>query len=323
MTSASNRLHTTLDDQSGVITRTQLTGVGIAKPALDRMLRRRDLVRLMPGIFVNHTGEPSWQQRAWAGTLYFAPAALGEESALRAANGPGARNHSDAEPITIAVDRDRRLRPASGYRLVRQVRLAERVQWHARPPRVRFDEAVLDVAARHEAKVDALELLAEACRNRRTTPQRLLVALEGRSRLRHRAWLSSALRDIATGTCSVLERGYRDLVDQAHHLPRAVRQSAEKSASGTIYRDVVYRQFGLVIELDGRQFHDSARQRDRDLDRDLMAAADGLRTIRLGWGQVFRRPCVTALRLGALLRALGWCSEPQPCGPACVANRAR
>jgi hypothetical protein len=63
-------------------------------------------------------------------------------------------------------------------------------------------------------------------------------------------------------------------------------------------------------------FHDSARARDRDLDRDLDAAVDGLSTVRLGWGQVFQRQCRTAARISDLLRARGWDGQPRRC-PSC------
>jgi very-short-patch-repair endonuclease len=76
---------------------------------------------------------------------------------------------------------------------------------------------------------------------------------------------------------------------------------------------VVYGRLGLVVELDGRLWHDSAEQRDADLDRDLDAAVVGMQTVRLGWGQVFHRPCDTAVRLGAVLTARGWTGAVARC----------
>ena len=40
--------------QDGVVTRRQLRACGVAKQDLDRMLRRRGLTRVHPGVFVNH-----------------------------------------------------------------------------------------------------------------------------------------------------------------------------------------------------------------------------------------------------------------------------
>jgi hypothetical protein len=85
---------------------------------------------------------------------------------------------------------------------------------------------------------------------------------------------------------------------------------------GRVYRDHEY-DVGQVVELDGRLFHDSARQRDRDLERDLDTALDGKDTRRLGWGQVFDRPCSTAGKVATLLVRRGWTGTPQPCGPEC------
>lgn len=61
----------------------------------------------------------------------------------------------------------------------------------------------------------------------------------------------------------------------------------------------------MVVELDGRLFHDAATGRDRDLERDLDTATDGRSTVRLGWGQVFERPCTTAAKVGRLLQLAG------------------
>jgi hypothetical protein len=73
----------------------------------------------------------------------------------------------------------------------------------------------------------------------------------------------------------------------------------------------------IVVELDGRLFHDSAGARDVDLDRDLVTAVEGKDAVRLGWGQVFDRPCWTARQVALLLRRRGWLGTPLPCHPGC------
>jgi hypothetical protein len=56
--------------QDGVVCRRQLMAAGCAPADLERMLRRRELTRVLPGVFVDHTGVPTWHQRAWAGVLF-------------------------------------------------------------------------------------------------------------------------------------------------------------------------------------------------------------------------------------------------------------
>ena len=267
-------------------------------------------------MFVDHTGEPTWVQRAWAGVLFYQPAALSGMSALRAAAGPGWRRHPDHLPIEIAVDVGRTVRPVDGYRPQRRAGLDEHVLWNASPPRVRVEEAALDVAARLTSELDIVALLADVCQSRRTTAMRLISALDARGRISRRDWLAGVLRDIADGTHSALEHGYLTKVERPHGLPRAIRQP-RSTVGPTRYRDVLYPEYGQAFELDSLLFHDSADARDADLDRDLDAAVEKLGTVRLGWGQVFGRPCRTASRIAVLLRRRGWTGTPRPCGPDC------
>jgi hypothetical protein len=306
-----------LELQSGVIARRQLFAHGVTPAGIDRAVRRRELTRIMPGVFLDHAGVATWLQRAWAGVLHWWPAALTDVSALRAVAGPGWRRHDEQGPIWVAVGVHRTLVPVHGFRPVRVAGFDEQVLWNASPPRVRPELAGIRVAASCTDEMATIGILADLCQSRRTTAGRLLDTLEAAPRLRRRRWLAAVLTDLDGGTCSVLEHGYLNRIERAHRLPRGSRQDGAVTAQGMVLRDVVYRRPGLYVELDGRLFHDSAGQRDRDLDRDLEAAVGGARTVRLGWGQVFGRPCWTTTHLVALLRAGGWRDEPRSCGPAC------
>ena len=298
--------------QSGVVSRRQLLDDARLQPYdIQRMLRRRDLVRLHDGVFVNHTGNLTWLQRAWAGVLAAWPAALARESAIRAADGPGGGGRDDPV-IHLAVDRDRHARTPVGYQLHRMTRFDERVQWNASPPRVRVEEALLDVAVRQPDDFGAIAVLADAIQSRRTQAARLREALDARPRQPRRDFLSGVIADLQNGTCSVLEHGYLTLVERPHGLPTGSRQ-VHDTRRRSLYRDVLYDEFDQLVELDGRMWHDSATQRDADLDRDLDAAVNRLATVRLGWGQVYGRPCATAVRIGHLLGARGWPGAPVRC----------
>ena len=190
------------------------------------------------------------------------------------------------------------------------------MQWNLSPPRLRYDEAAVDVAAAASCELDAIAALAKACQSRRTTAARLLVTLGERDRIARRQWLENTLRDVADGTCSVLEHAYLVRIERAHRLPRARRQERATASVGIVYRDATY-DAGCFVELDGRLFHDSVTQRDADFDRDLDAAVGGGSTVRLSWGQVFDRPCSTTAKLVVVLRARGVAVSPRACGPGC------
>ena len=306
-----NEVERLLVEQSGVIARRQLLLTGLTTGDIRRQLRRRELVPLLPGTYVDHTGEPTWLQRAWAGVLAVAPAALFGSSALRALDGPGRREPD--RPIEIAVDRQRSVKEPMGYRLHRVAGLEQRALWNVGPPRMRVEEAVLDVAAQLGDEHRVIATLTDAVQSRRTTPRRLRAAAAGRNRLRNRSLIATVLTDLDEGTQSVLEHGYLLWVERAHGLPRAQRQVRVDGPTGRIYRDNEYAPFGVIVELDGRTFHASAEARAADLQRDLEAASAGKMTVRAGWSQVFETPCVTAAHVAHLLVVRGWAGSPSRC----------
>jgi len=302
-----------LELQDGVIARRQALELECTPNDIRRLLRRREWVRVFPGVYVNHTGPLTWQQRAWAAVQLAWPAALCHSTAIRSADGPGRRNFDEAAPLHVAVDRERAF-VADPAQIVahRLTGLEEKVNWNLRPPRVRIEHAVLDIAAQAEDDFAAIETLSNAVQSRRTTAPRIQAVLDDRPRIARREFLGSVLSDIADGTCSVLEHGYRNRIELPHGLPSSQLQVGA-SARGPIHRDVTYVAQSFVVELDGRLFHDNATARDKDMDRDLDAAIDGLRTVRVGWGQVYRRPCLTAQRIGRLLQLNGWAGAPSAC----------
>ena len=316
------RLLSLLADQDGVVSRQQVLAAGLHPHDLARSLRRRELSRVHDGVYVHHTGAATFQQRCWGAVLACAPAALSHETALRAHEGPGSSRPEGL--VHLAVDHSRRLAPRPGVVLHRTSHLEERVLWHTGPPRVRYEDAAVDVAAGARTDFAALGELSRVVQSRRTTAARLAVTLASRQRVPRRQWLLSVLDDIAAGTCSVLEHGYLQRVERPHGLTGARRQVRDRLGAGAVYRDVRYAvgAVGVVIELDGRLFHDTTAQRDRDFDRDLEAAADGLVTRRVSWGQVFDRPCWTASRIEVLLRRAGWTGHAHPCSATCSLRAA-
>lgn len=308
------RITVRLADQAGAISRGQLHAVGYAPHDIERMVRRRDLSPRYPGVYLRHTGVPTWIERAWLALLFVSSevdvsdVALTHRSALRAAEGPGRRDTVE-DPIHVAVATSRRVRSRPGLVVHRTKRLSEHRHPGKVPPRIRYEEAVLDVAS-DLGDFDALEVLTRAVGGRYSTASRLLAASRHRPRMHRRAWLEAVLADIGQGTHSVLERAFLERVTRPHGLPTPARQRRDETAIGVVYRDAVFD--GLVIELDGRLHHSEMRQWSSDMDRDLQAAAMGVRTVRLGWGQVVGRPCQTAAALARLL------DTGRSCGPHCT-----
>lgn len=303
-----------LSRQDGVVTRGQLLAAGLTQARIDTLLRRRDLVVVHPGVYVTHTGTPTWSERSWAAVLYAGRSALHVESALHQ-QGVGS---PPPGPIHVAVDWSRRVAPRHGIRVHRVRDLEDRVQWNLSPPRVRIEVAAVEVAHRAGDELAAISALAAAVGARRTLASRLRGEIQRRGRLRRRALLTALLDDLERGTHSVLEHGYLVRVLRPHGLPEPTSQQAAVAGDDrNEYRDVAHADVNMSVELDG-QLHDRSEARDDDADRDLDDLARGKVTPRLRYRQVFATPCRTASRLAVLFRDRGWDGTPRPCGePGC------
>ncbi|HEX7740135.1 MAG TPA: type IV toxin-antitoxin system AbiEi family antitoxin domain-containing protein [Marmoricola sp.] len=294
--------------QDGVVSRRQLLDLGASDGDIKRMVRRRELVRMHPGVFINHTGEPSRSQREQAAVLACWPAALGFESAMGVPPPDGR--------IRVVIPAGRKVVPLRGVRVQRLDHFADRVDPIPSPPAVHYSHAAIDTAAERD-EAAAFALLSEALWTRRTTVTQLRDVLDRRGRIRRRSMLSRLLEDLAVGTCSVLERGYLHRVEGPHGLPRMDRQARDVLNGRTIYRDGEYAAYRLVIELDGRVHHTGAAARTRDSTRDLETLADrDEATVRLTYHQVFKDSCRTARLIARILEHRGWTGRTHRC-PEC------
>lgn len=304
--------------QDGVISRRQVLGCGGSDIDIERKIRRREWARIHDGVYVDHTGTPTWSQRAWAAVLFHWPAALAGRSALvgHRMRSPESEEGSDIE---VMVAHGRRVVDVPGVRTSTVTDLDACSQMHLSPPRARLEHSVMSVASRAKSEDAAVAVIADACQSRRTTPKRLAECLRQRSRLRHRKLLLTVLEDVASGAYSALERRYLSRVERPHGIPTASRQRRVVRGRSAAYRDVDYVGLRTVAELDGRLGHEKAADRWADLERDIASVVDGDVTVRIGWRQVLE-PCRLAGLVGRLLQARGWTGEVTPCGPGCQAS---
>jgi hypothetical protein len=128
--------------QAGVISRRQVIACGGRDHDIARLLRRRLWARVHDGVYVNHTGQLTWDQRAWAAVLYYAPAALDGDSALRAyglrrAGSP----RRDDEPLRVVIADHRCVTRVSGVKVARIAGFADSASLHLSPPRTTLERS--------------------------------------------------------------------------------------------------------------------------------------------------------------------------------------
>ncbi len=306
------------------MSRGQALSLGVDAVFVERMLRRREWVRVHDGVYVDHTGPLSQRQREWAALLRYPGSALSAQAALSAAGLEG-----DGRPrrVDLAVQHGRRVARTPGI-AVTQLRCFESAALlEASPPRLRVEHAALLVASAGTGEDAAVAAIADVVREGATTTDRLLDALSHHPKLPRRALLREVLADVAEGAQSPLERRYLRDVERAHGLPRGERQVREvaRVVEGEVLRwvvrDVRYRGQRVLMELDGRLGHTAALDRWDDLQRDLEAAVKGDLTLRAGWQQVLDR-CRLASVVGRVLQARGWAGTPVPCRSDACAVRS-
>ena len=262
-----------------------------------------------PGVYVDHTGPLTWQPAGLGGGAVLVAGRA--EPRVGAAGGRGA---GPPGPGRVRDPRGRRPVPPRGRARGRAAAphgaAAERVRWNLGPPRVRYEDAVLDVA---------LDADDRTWRRSRCWPTR--AARGARPRAAARPWPRTAPR-AATGTwlagcwptsqraparCWSTATSTR--VERPHGLPRG-RAAGQPPARGSkVYRDVDYARSAWSSSSTVACSTSRRRQRDRDMERDLDAAIEGRETVRLSYGQVFDRPCSTARKVAAVLPA------PRVAGP--------
>jgi hypothetical protein len=138
---------------------------------------------------------------------------------------------------------------------------------------------------------------------RLTSPTSLAALLERYPRRRGVAKLREILREGEIGlriTKSELEDRFLAFVD-LNGLPRPETNLWMEAGGGWLEVDCVWRESRLIVELDGRAFHETALAFETDRSRDRVLIAAGWRVIRVTYRQLTEASAPLAADLAAAL----------------------
>lgn len=296
-----------------MLTREQALGIGLRKAALTRLVRDGTWLRIASGTYLTSSGPPSWEANAWAGVL------IGGDAARIGGRSAAHLHHlvTDAPvPIEVLIPERSRCRVGDPWIFRRErpgARLAKTV---GAPPRLTVEDTVLDLVNDPDCSArDAVHWVTQAVQARLTTPERIERAARHRRFFRQRSLLDDILADVGQGVRSPLERDYLLKVERPHELPAGRRQAGRRKTEV----DVLYEDFGLIVELDGRLGHEGMG-RFRDMRRDNASTTDGLATLRYGKPDIFGIPCEVAREVGINLMRRGWEGPLTRCPNCRLAN---
>lgn len=290
-----DELRVILDSQAGVITTSQLIDGGLTPAVIHRM--SGEWLSTSQGIHL--TGPVTWEAAAWAGLLRGGPSsALGEEAAAYLHG--AVRDPPSTIAVWAAARRDGFV--VGPWRIL--FRCGRRASMGSMR-RTRLDASLVDMAGR-VSEDSAVAAVTRAFAQNKTTPGKLLAALEARRRTRHSAVLRELCGKAGEGIESALEWRFSRIVAR-HGLPAPERQIVD----GASRIDARFGEQGLVVELDGARDHtDWSRDMMRD-NRRLIETGD--LTLRYGWNAVAGQPCAVVAQVVAALASRGWTGSPRRC----------
>jgi hypothetical protein len=267
-------------DQCGVVSRGQLTALGIE----DRVVTRRDLAGLWrvvgPQVVAVHRGELGRDARWWAAVLHasqvepsVAPtAALSGLTALEA----GGLTGFETKDVHVVVEHGREvddLRVGALRIIVHETRLFRPDDIHPtlRPARLRLPRAVVESASSlvRDQPNRARSLLAAAVQQRLLRGDDLRIVAAGRRTLPGRRLILETISDAQGGAHSLPEmellRGLRRA-----GLPEPRRQRRLQRADGTWYLDVDFDTYLVTVEVNGLQHYEQTLREADDFRRAVL-----------------------------------------------------
>lgn len=261
--------------QLGLVTRAQLLDSGLGAKAIGHRLTTGRLVACHRGVYTLGPG-PLTDLARWTAAVW----ACGEDAALSHASAVAHAGMGDEEdPGVVHVSTTRRLagRPGIVVHQVRHLAPAD-VAWNGlirvtRVPRIFVDEA-------DRLPYAALRALAD--QQRRIDPAAIRAAQARSPNRRGAANLARLFERDEPHTKSVLERRFLALC-RAHGIRRPDGLNVRRA--GYVV-DALFEAERLVVELDGRAYHERRAQMAADRRRDADLQIAGLRVLRLVWDQL-------------------------------------
>jgi len=257
------------DEQEGVLSRRQLAQLGVTRWQVRAELRARRWRAVGRQSVVTHTGPLPLPARHWVAVFEAGPRAfLDGSSALLAAGLTG----FEVPVIRLSVPRGARV-----YRQLAGVDVRQTRRWAADDvagaglPRARVEVAAIRAALWARSDKQAALVLTMVVQQRLTTAERLAEESLRILRDRRRSLVHQVVLDLLGGVRSL---GELDVVRESRRrgIPEPTKQVFRKGRNGRYYLDLVWEEWGLVVEVDGIQHAwanqvvgDALRQNDLSL----------------------------------------------------------
>jgi very-short-patch-repair endonuclease len=288
--------------QRGVLSREQALACGLTPDALRHRARPGGpWQRLLPGIYLTATGQPTREQFETAAVLYAGPASV-------ITGATALRNYKIRAPqtrlIQVLMPLERRRASRAFVTITRTSRLPDAQTRDLAIGYVAPARAVADTVRRLTTRSEVRAIVASAVQQGRCTIAELAAELAA-GPVRGSALFRSVLAEVRDGIRSPAEADFRDLIRKSG-LPQPLFNPQLILDGALLARpDAWWPDRALVVEIDSREWHLSPDDWEATMARDGRLRAVGIRVIHVSPRQVRTEPnrilatIADALRTGA------------------------
>lgn len=262
-----------LAKQDGVISRAQITGLGMSPSALHQRIRPGGPWQvLLPGVYLAQTGRPTADQRETGALVYAGPHSYVTGTAALARH--GVRVPASGQ-VDVLIPAERRRRDAGFVRIQRTRRPPGAVREFGPVRCVPADRAVADLARRETDLATVRAVVADAVQRGKVFPGQLAEELNsgpvwGSARLR------MVLAEVADGVRSGAEADLRTLIRRSG-LPAPLYNPWLYAGDEVIGRpDAWWPWAWVAVEVESRAWHLVPADWERTLTRDARMSACGI-----------------------------------------------
>ena len=234
--------------QSGTASRIQLYAAGVTRHEVRANVEAGRWQSIGRQSLLLHGGPISRDSLEWAAVFEAGPRAFLDGASSLVAG--GLRNF-DVDRVRVSVPRGARIRRVRGID-VRQTRrwAADDLAPGPGVPRSRNPVAAVRAALWAKSDKQAALLLTMAVQQGLTTPEQLALEMRRVRRDRRRTFINTVILDLLGGVRSL---GELDVARELRRrgLPEPTRQLLRKGPNGTYYLDLIWDDWGVVVEIDG------------------------------------------------------------------------
>jgi hypothetical protein len=287
--------------QERVITRQQAFGCGMTRAGLAHRARPDGpWQRLLPRIYLAHTGTPTVAQKEMAALLHGGPGSvLTGPAALR---GLGITSAAPSR-FDVLVPAPRQPGSVAFVAIRRTRRMPERVAGQGRRSYALPARALADTARAMTSLREVRALIAGAVQRGDCRLEMLAIELR-EGPVRDSALLRQVLGEAAGGIRSVVEAELKDLIERAG-LPLPMFNARLFAADGTFLAspDAWWPEAGVAAEVDSRQWHLRPDDWEKTMRRHAAMSRHGILVLHFTPRQIRSEPATVIAALADALRA--------------------